>query len=128
MRCVRLTPAGPSPGRSGGYPRPMTSPSAKSAPRYGAASWAHRCPPGCATRSPPATTHWRAGQARRLPSPCAPARPAKTPRGQVGRASCRGRGEISVGGGSFKKKKKENLEDWEFEGDDDELACKLCRV
>src|SRR5256886_999606 len=29
--------------------------------------------------------------------------------GQIGRASCRGRGEISVGGGSFKKKKKEAI-------------------
>src|SRR5260370_36402769 len=27
-------------------------------------------------------------------------------RGQIGRAACRGRGENSVGGGSFKKKKK----------------------
>src|SRR3990170_6812641 len=28
---------------------------------------------------------------------------------QIGRASCRGRGEISVGAGSFKKKKKKKL-------------------
>src|SRR2546421_12310906 len=31
--------------------------------------------------------------------------------GKIGRASCRGRGEISVGAGSFKKKKKEGREE-----------------
>src|SRR5256885_15835135 len=34
----------------------------------------------------------------------APLQLAPGPRAEIGRAACRGRGEISVGGGSFKKK------------------------
>src|SRR3990170_7749241 len=44
------------------------------------------------------------GAARPPTPPGGPARP-NTGRDQIGRASCRGRGEISVGAVSFKKKK-----------------------